>query len=133
MEISTVLMVDDDPSISRIAELVLSRVGGWKVTLAPSGKEALKALENFRPDVILLDVMMPEMDGPTTFSQIRDVHHIDVPVIFMTAKVQRHEVDGYKAIGAAGVITKPFDAKSLPDSIKSIVEAWEKKDALSCA
>src|SRR5882762_7351145 len=88
MEISTVLMVDDDPNISRIAELVLSRVGGWQVTLAPSGKEALKALENFRPDVILLDVMMPEMDGPTTFSQIRDIHNIDVPVIFMTAKVQ---------------------------------------------
>jgi two-component system, OmpR family, response regulator len=51
----------------------------------------------------------------------------------MTAKVQRHEVDGYKAIGAAGVITKPFDAKSLPDSIMSILEAWKNKDVLSCA
>ncbi len=133
MKISTVLMVDDDPNISRIAELVLSIVGGWKVTLASSGKEALKALENFRPDVILLDVMMPEMDGPTTFSKIRDIHNFDVPVIFMTAKVHRHEVDGYRAIGAAGVISKHFDAKSLPDTIMNIVKEWQKKDVLTCA
>lgn len=125
MDISRLMLVDDDQNIRRITELVLTRVGKWEATLAASGKEALEMIESVKPDVVLLDVMMPEMDGPTVFAKIKERESLrHTPVIFMTAKVQNDEVDGYLALGAAGVITKPFDPKSLPDQIRSIVEAW---------
>lgn len=127
MNITTVLMVDDDPNIRRIAELVLTKVGGLNVTQASSGQEALSLLDTLSPDVILLDVMMPEMDGLTTFSKIRQTGKESVPIIFMTAKVQHHEVDNYKKIGAAGVISKPFDVKTLSDSVRKIALEWVKE------
>ncbi len=122
MDISSVLLVDDDQNIRRITELVLSRVGQWKVYYAAGGQEALNLLESVKPDVILLDVMMPGMDGPTVFRLIRQIDGFDnIPVVFMTAKVQSREVDEYLNLGAAGVISKPFNPKSLPDEIRAII------------
>lgn len=125
MNISSVLMVDDDANIRRITQLVLTRVVSWEVKLASSGKEALGILTDYQPDLILLDVMMPGMDGPTTLSAIKQTYgNAAPPVIFMTAKALKAEVDLYLNLGSAGVITKPFDPKSLPDEIYSILRKW---------
>ena len=89
--------------------------------------QALTLAAHERPDVILLDVMMPELDGPGTFASLReDPATATIPVIFMTAKAQPHEVASYRALGAAGVIAKPFDPMSLPGEIRSIVEALDR-------
>ena len=122
MQIERVLMVDDDPAIRKIGEICLSRVGRWQVLMASSGPEALAVGPDFRPDVILLDVMMPGMDGPATLKHLQA--NLDVsgtPVIFMTAKVQSHEIDAYSKLGAAGVISKPFDPMTLPAEIRQIL------------
>jgi len=127
MNISSVLMVDDDANIRRITQLVLTRVVPWEVKLATSGKEALELLVDYQPDLILLDVMMPGMDGPTTLSNIRQTYgNAAPPVIFMTAKALKTEVELYLNLGSAGVITKPFDPKGLPDEIFSILQKWNR-------
>jgi two-component system, OmpR family, response regulator len=123
MNIETVLLVDDDPSIRCIAEISLAEVGKWQVSLADSGKTALEVLLTEKPDLILLDVMMPGMDGPTLFGLIKNNAKCShTPVIFMTAKVQKHELDHYHQLGAAGVISKPFDPMTLPSQIRTILD-----------
>ncbi|MDX1987727.1 MAG: response regulator [Candidatus Obscuribacter sp.] len=123
MKIEKVMMVDDDASIRKVAEVTLQRVGKWEVAMADSGVSALALVNEFKPDVILLDVMMPGMDGPTTFKKFKDASgDFDTPVIFMTAKVQRQEMESYSKLGAAGVISKPFNPMTLPDEIRSLVD-----------
>lgn len=121
--IRKVMMVDDEPHIRRIGELSLRGVGKWQVVLAGSGKEAIELARREQPDVILLDVMMPGMDGPATLAELRDNRDTaGIPVIFLTAKAQRHEVERYRMLGAAGVLTKPFDPMTLPDEVRTILE-----------
>ncbi len=120
---NTVLHIEDEPDIQEVARLALEDVGGLSVTGAGSGREALSKLETFVPDVILLDLMMPGMDGVTTFHELRkNQRTASIPVIFMTAKVQSHEIDRYKALGALGVIPKPFDPMTLADDVRRISE-----------
>lgn len=122
VHIERVLLVDDDAAIRRIAEITLSRVGKWQVSLAESGAQALDVVSRESPDLILLDVMMPGMDGPTTLKLLREKESLSqTPIIFMTAKVQKHEIDAYRLLGAAGVIAKPFDPMELPAEIRSIL------------
>ncbi len=117
-----ILLVDDDADIRTIAELSLRSVGGFDVALVASGREAISAAAEHAPDVVLLDVMMPGMDGPATLSALRnDERTKKLPVIFMTAKVQRHEVQRYLELGALGVIQKPFDPIQLPEEVKRIM------------
>lgn len=125
MNITSVLMVDDDANIRRITQLVLTRVVPWEVKLAASGNEALSTLQEFQPDLILLDVMMPGIDGPTTLNSIKQTYgDAAPPVIFMTAKALKSEVDFFMNLGSIGVITKPFDPKTLPEEIMSICKQW---------
>lgn len=122
--IKNVLMVDDDAAIRRVAEISLSRIGKLNVMLASSGAQALEILESFVPDVILLDVMMPGMDGPSLFKAITaKPKFATIPVIYMTAKAQKHEVQNYYDSGISGVIIKPFDPVTLPLEVNAIVEA----------
>ena len=122
--ISKVLLVDDEPHIRRIGELSLKGVGKWTAVLASNGMDALAIAERENPDLILLDVMMPGMDGPATLQQLRACEATArIPVIFMTAKVQKHEIDKYLAAGAVGVIPKPFDPMALPAQILQILSA----------
>lgn len=96
----------------------------WTVKTVDAGAKALEIVEEFKPDLILLDVMMPGMDGPTTFKKIRENPALaHTPVIFMTAKGQPGEVESYCKLGAAGVISKPFDPMTLPSEIREIVES----------
>ena len=121
-EINTILLVDDEPDIRTIAELSLSQVGGWTTLLASSGAEALELAAAHKPDLILLDVMMPEMDGVAAFHALASNDETRrIPVIFMTARVQSHERERYVGFGAAGVIAKPFDPMRLPDDIRGIL------------
>lgn len=121
-EIRTVLLVDDDEDIRVIGEMALRDVGGLTVVMADGGERAIEAAGRARPDVILLDVMMPGMDGPTTFRRLRENEATaGIPVVFVTAKVQRQEVDRYLELGAVGVIGKPFDPMTLADELRSIM------------
>lgn len=119
-----VLYVEDEPDIQAVARLALEAVGGFTVEICSSGREALQTATVFAPDLILLDVMMPDMDGPSTLVALRQLPELDqTPVIFMTAKVQTHEVNQYKEMGALDVISKPFNPMTLSTTITSI---WAK-------
>lgn len=104
-----------------VARLALEDIGGFTVEACSSGSEALERAPSFRPDLILLDVMMPHPDGPTTLSALaQQPESAQVPVIFVTAKVQNHEVAHYLELGAVDVIVKPFDPMTLADQVLKI-------------
>ncbi len=114
-----VLYVEDDPDIRVIARIALEDLGGFDVRTCESGEEALRAIAGFQPDLLLLDVMMPGMDGPTLLSHLRKTENgATAPAIFMTARVQRSEIDQYLGLGALSVIAKPFDPLTLADLIQ---------------
>jgi len=116
-----ILYVEDEPDIREIAKLALETVGGFTTMPCASGQEALEVVASFGPDLILLDVMMPDMDGPTTLKLLRKIPEIaNKPVIFMTAKVQPQEVEAYREMGALDVIPKPFDPMTLSEQIRTI-------------
>lgn len=118
-----ILYVEDDPDIQTVASLALEVVGGFKVKVCSSGRQALDEVMSFAPDLILLDVMMPGMDGPSTLLALRQLPGLEkVPVAFMTAKVQPHEVDQLITLGVESVIAKPFDPMTLSSQVHSI---WE--------
>ncbi|MDV2856538.1 MULTISPECIES: response regulator [Oceanimonas] len=119
-----ILYVEDDEDIREIARLALEMVGGFTVLLCASGEEALTRATGFAPDMILLDVMMPGMDGPGTLAALRRQPALaHTPVAFMTAKIQPQEIAAYKALGAVDVIAKPFDPMALPEQIRAIWHA----------
>lgn len=125
-----ILVVDDEADIRLIAEASLREVGGFEVSCAESGPEGIRLAGAERPDLILLDMMMPQLDGMATLEVLRsDRASRDIPVIFLTAKVQRHEIATYLAAGAQGVITKPFDPMQLPAEIRRIASQQEDKAA----
>lgn len=117
-----ILLVDDDPDIRAIGAMSLGRLGGFDVVQARSGTHALEVVLDARPDIILLDVMMPGMDGRETLKRLRELEALrDVPILFLTAKVQPQEVEEYLALGAAGVVPKPFDPMTLPDRVREVL------------
>ena len=121
-EIINVLYVEDEADIRGVTEFALEDEG-FELTQCSSGQEALKKAHNLRPDLLLLDVMMPGMDGPTTLSELRKLPHLQqTPTIFMTAKVRPQEIEEFKAMGALDVIAKPFDPISLADQIREILD-----------
>lgn len=116
-----ILYVEDEPDIRAVAKLALEAVGGFTLEICSSGQEALEKAEAFAPQMMLLDVMMPEMDGPTTMKRLHAIPALaNVPAVFMTAKVQSQEVKEYKAQGAVEVIAKPFDPMTLASDINEI-------------
>ncbi len=124
MKIEKILVVDDDEDILAVTELAAREIGKWEVILARSGEEALRAAREEAPDVILLDAMMPGLDGAATLAKLRqDPATAEIPVIFLTARVQKHEIERYREHGALGVIRKPFDALALPDEVRRLVGA----------
>jgi CheY-like chemotaxis protein len=119
-----ILIVDDEADLLRLAQLCLQTLGGFQVTAAATGRQALDSARANRPDLVLLDVMMPLMDGPSTLAAFRaDPLLKDVPVIFMTARVRSNEVDEYLKMGADGVIAKPYEAQDLLPQIR---EVWDR-------
>lgn len=120
-KLTRILYVEDEPDIQTVARLALEMLGGFTLGICSSGHEALAKITEFQPQFILLDVMMPGMDGPTTLGKIRALPEFAItPVVFMTAKVQPSEVAEYKAIGAVDVIPKPFDPMKLSSQVQAI-------------
>lgn len=120
-DLKRILYVEDEPDIQAIAKLALEVVGGFELMVCSSGEEALECAESFAPDLFLLDVMMPGLNGPDTLRALQDIPAVaGLPAIFMTAKVQPAEVLTYKTLGAIEVIAKPFDPMTLSDQIKEI-------------
>ena len=115
-------MVDDDPDIRRIAALSLGRIGGFQVASAPGAEEGLAEIARERPDLVLLDVTMPGMDGPSALAAIHALPGPRIPVIFFTATSCDEEVERLCALGALGVVPKPFDVSDLPRRIRAIVD-----------
>ncbi|WP_088343102.1 MULTISPECIES: response regulator [Rhodomicrobium] len=120
-ELQRITYVEDEPHIREIVQLALEELGGYTLHVCESGAEALDSAPIFHPDLVLLDVMMPGMNGIQTYRALREVPEIAItPIIFVTAKAQSHEIEQYKLLGAAGVISKPFNPITLPADIQAI-------------
>lgn len=122
-ELKRILYAEDEPDVQTIVEIIFQSMSDFELKICSNGKLLMDCVEEYMPDLILLDVMMPEMDGPTTFKNLQaNPSTKDIPVIFMTAKAQLHEVKIFQATGVIGIITKPFDPVALCPEIKKI---WE--------
>ena len=120
-ELQRILYVEDEPDIQAVAQIALESVGGFTLKVCQHGQQALAEAAAFKPDLLLLDVMMPDMDGPTTLAELHKQPELaHIPAIFMTAKVQPQEVAQLRTMGAVDVITKPFDPMTLSDQIRKI-------------
>ncbi len=120
----SVLVVDDEDDLREVIQMSLEMVAGWDVVTCPDGETAVGVAATNQPDLILLDVMMPGMDGPATLHELRaGASTKEIPVIFLTAKVQRTDVLDLHQLGARGIIAKPFDPMSLPTQIDQLLEA----------
>ncbi len=123
--LTKILYVEDEPDIQTVALMALETIGGFTVQACSSGQEALDAAPGFEPDLVILDVMMPGMDGPATMQALRKLPAMaDVDMIFMTAKVQSQEVARYLEMGAVDVIAKPFDPMALATQVQAI---WDRQ------
>jgi CheY-like chemotaxis protein len=121
--LNRILLVEDDPDIQTVTSLALGSFGGFEVRICGSASEAVSSAAQFKPDLILLDVMMPGMDGVDTMLALRRIPATaSVPVVFLTARVQPHEVERYRELGSLAVIPKPFEPTALAATIRAI---WE--------
>lgn len=119
-----ILVIEDDDDIRRVLQISLSRLGGMDVVEASSGDEGLLAAVRETPHLIMLDVMMPNTDGPTTLGMLRaNAATASIPVVFMTAKAMPNEVARLRSLGAAAVLTKPFDPAQLPSDVRTIARS----------
>lgn len=126
-QLERILLIEDDPDIQQVAQIALEGVGGFEVHICDGGREALEAVSEIAPDLILLDVMMPGMDGPTTLRALRELPAAaETPVAFMTAKILENEKAQFLALGAVEVIAKPFDPMALSAIVQRIWDQhWE--------
>lgn len=124
-DLKRILYVEDEADIQTIAVTVLESIGGFAIVACTSGRQAIEAAPRANADLILLDVMMPGMDGPTTLKALRAIPQTaSTPVIFMTAKVQAGEIEQFRSLGALDVIPKPFDPMTLAEQISEIWRHW---------
>lgn len=122
-----IMLVEDDPDIQTVTSLALGTFGGFDVRICGSAQEAVECAAQFRPDLILLDFMMPGMDGGDALMALRGIPATAaVPVVFLTARVQPHEIERYRELGSLAVIPKPFEPTALADTIRAI---WKSRGA----
>ncbi|CAM5215071.1 response regulator [Alishewanella longhuensis] len=130
MALQRVMHVEDDESIRAVAEIALMDVAGFDLLSCDSGQSALAQVEAFSPQLILLDVMMPQMDGLQTLAALRQLASLkQVPVVFMTAKIQQSEKQQYLDAGAVAVIDKPFDPMLLGETLQSLYQDCLEKNS----
>ena len=121
--LKSILYVEDDLHVRTTAKRVLAVIGKLDVRACGSGREGIKAARDWQPDLILLDVMMPELDGPGVLEILRqDAATTAIPVVFITARTQAHEVARLRELGARGVIAKPFDAMTLAQQVRTFLD-----------
>jgi CheY-like chemotaxis protein len=120
-----ILIIDDEADIREVTALSLETIAGWQVILAPSGAQGIRRASLEQPDAILLDVMMPDIDGPTTYQILKqNGNTAHIPVILLTAKVQGQDRRKLDELGAAAILSKPFDPLTLADQISEIL-GWD--------
>ena len=120
-----VLVVDDEEDIREVAAASLELTAGWEIRQAGSGTEGVEMASSWKPDAVLLDVMMPDMDGPAAFARLQsDDRTTNIPVVFLTAKVQASDRHRYTCLGVKGVIAKPFDPLGLAGRMSEIL-GWK--------
>ncbi len=125
MSAKRILVIDDEQNLCTVIKACLENIGGWEVLTAQSGREGLLLAETEHPDAILLDVMMPDMDGLALFSALQsNVLTLGIPVILLTAKVQTVDLKQFAQLNFAGVIPKPFDPLKLADDVAEVL-GWE--------
>jgi len=119
--LNRVCYVEDDEDIQRIVRMSLERIGKMSVELVTDPLLAIDAIKAFKPELVMLDCMMPGMDGPTLYRKMKEDPGVrDLPVVFITAKASQKELDELRALGAAGTISKPFSPKELPVLLREI-------------
>jgi DNA-binding response OmpR family regulator len=122
MSAKHILLIDDERDIRAVVAFCLRTTAGWQVSSARGGAEGFAIAHAEQPDAILLDVMMPDLDGPATLRRLQaDAQTRDIPVIFLTAKAQGADHRGFAELGVAGILTKPFDPMTLTDQIQAIL------------
>jgi two-component system, OmpR family, response regulator len=122
--LNRICYVEDDEDIQRIVRMSLERVGKMTVAVVSDPTQAIQVFAEFKPDLVMLDWMMPGMDGPSLFREMKKRPEVaGLPVVFITAKAAQRDLDELKALGAAGTISKPFSPKDLPDQLRRI---WSK-------
>lgn len=123
-DLKVILYVDDDPDIQAVAQIALESIGGYVVQLCGSGNDAVRLASQIRPDLILLDVVMPEPDGPATLAKLKaDVSVSQIPVIFMTGRAQTKDRGELEALNVIGILGKPFDPMTLA---AQVAEIWRR-------
>lgn len=121
----SILLIDDEETIQEVVQVGIEIESGWQVAIASSGAEGIDLAQSQQPDVILLDVMMPEMDGIDTLSQLKSNQKTSaIPVIFLTTKAQAEEKNQFQSLGVVDVITKPFNSMTLASQIAKIL-GWK--------
>ena len=119
--LNRICYVEDDEDIQRIVRMSLEKVGKMTVAVVTDPTRAIETITEFRPDLVMLDWMMPVMDGPTLFKQLKlRPETSGLPVVFITARAGQRDLDELKTLGAAGTISKPFSPKDLPDQLRAI-------------
>ena len=121
ISLQRILLADDEPDILEISRIALETVGGFEVSVCSTGKTLLERLTEFEPDLVIVDVLMPDMTGPEVFEEIRRRPEFDtIPVVYLTGVIQEEELDDLRATGVADIILKPFDPMTLADRINGI-------------
>lgn len=121
IELERLMYIEDEPDIRLVAEIALAQVAGFNVKICKDGNEGLAFINDFKPQLVLLDVMMPGMDGPQILNKIKALDEFkQIPIVFITAKAQAEEIAKLKKLGAESVITKPFNPMTLGDNIRTI-------------
>jgi CheY-like chemotaxis protein len=116
-----VCYVEDDEDIQRIVRMSLERIGKMSVQVVSDPLAAIDAIKAYKPELVMLDWMMPGMDGPTLYRKMKEVPEVrDLPVVFITAKASPKELEELRGLGAAGTISKPFSPKDLPEQLRAI-------------
>jgi two-component system, OmpR family, response regulator len=119
-ELKKILYVEDEADIRLIVQIALVDLAGFTLKACANGYEALAEVESFNPDLILLDVMMPGLDGPATLKELRKLPTVKaIPIIFMTARIQEKELSHYREIGIQDIISKPFEPLTLADTLRA--------------
>jgi CheY-like chemotaxis protein len=122
--LNRICYVEDDEDIQKIVRVSLERVGKMTVEIVGDPTQAIEVIKAFKPELVMLDWMMPGMDGPTLFRKMKELPEVrELPVVFITAKASQRELDELRALGAAGTISKPFSPRDLPEQLRAIWKA----------